>query len=219
MNKNLFIAGNWKSNKTVEESRLWLKQFAPDTSGATVVLCVPYTALPFFQAEIATSQKGMQLAAQDVSQFGFGAYTGEVCAAQIKEFAEWVVIGHSERRKNFGETDEILEEKVKRANEAGLQIIFCVQDENTPVPEGVHVVAYEPVWAIGTGKTDSPENANAVISKIKDKTHVKTCIYGGSITYENVKSFVDMPSIDGVLPGGASLDPDKFLSLIRAALS
>lgn len=217
MNKNLFIAGNWKSNKTVEESRLWLKQFVPDTSGATVVLCVPFTALPFFQTEIAASHKDIHLAAQDVSPFGFGAYTGEVCAVQIKEFADWVIIGHSERRKYFGETDAILEEKVKRATEAGLKIIFCVQDENTPVPESVHVVAYEPVWAIGTGKTDSPENANAVITKIKEKTHVEICIYGGSITHENVKSFVEMPSIDGVLPGGASLDSGKFLSLISAA--
>ncbi len=161
----------------------------------------------------------MHLAAQDVSPFATGAYTGEISAAQIKEFAEWVIIGHSERRKYFGETDVMLEEKVKQANEAGLQIIFCVQDETTSVPQGVHVVAYEPVWAIGTGKTDSPENANAVISKIKDKTHVNICIYGGSITHENVKSFVDMPSIDGVLPGGASLDPEKFSLLIRSAVS
>lgn len=218
MNKKLFIAGNWKSNKTLSESKVWMDQFHSDLGSITVVLCVPFTVLPYFHDTLAVSQSRLQLGAQNVSPFAGGAYTGEINASQIKEFAPWVLIGHSERRKNFGEADAVLQQKVDRAREAGLQIIYCVQDDKSVVPKGVHVVAYEPVWAIGTGKADSPENANAVLTTIKKTTGVPIGIYGGSITHENVKSFVAMDAIDGVLPGGASLDPGKFQALISAAL-
>jgi len=209
--KKLFIAGNWKSNKTIAEARDWLNAFHVEATGITVVVCVPYTSLSGMASSL------FELGAQNVSAFGEGAYTGEVTARQVKELARWVIIGHSERRKNFGETDEILTNKVKRAHEAGLQIIYCVPDENTLVPDGTEVVAYEPTWAIGTGKTDSPENANEVARNIKKKPAVQTVIYGGSVTPDNVKSFVSMDAIDGVLPGGASLDPQKFAQLIHAA--
>lgn len=218
MNKTLFIAGNWKSNKTLAESKIWIDQFQGVSGDATVVLCVPYTVLSYFHDVLATKHPNIALGAQNISPFGAGAYTGEVTAGQVKEFAQWVILGHSERRKHFSETDEVLGQKVKQAREAGLRVIYCVQDEHTSVPAGVQVVAYEPVWAIGTGKTDSPENANAVIQTIKKTTGVPTCIYGGSVTAENVKSFVTMDAIDGVLPGGASLDPGKFQQLISAAV-
>ncbi|MEK7073968.1 MAG: triose-phosphate isomerase family protein [Patescibacteria group bacterium] len=218
MNKKLFIAGNWKSNKTLVESKAWMDQFHSDLGDATVVLCVPFTVLSYFHDVLAASQSHLQLGAQNVSPFSNGAYTGEINASQIKELASWVIIGHSERRKNFGEADLVLQQRVDRALETGLQIIYCVQDDHSSVPKGVHVVAYEPVWAIGTGKADSPENANAVLTQIKKATGISTGIYGGSITHENVKSFVTMDAIDGVLPGGASLDPGKFQALISAAL-
>ena len=108
---------------------------------------------------------------------------------------------------------------VEKAKAAGLRIIYCVQDDSTAVPKGVDVIAYEPVWAIGTGKTDTPENANSVVSSIKVKTGATTVIYGGSITADNVALFTAQPAIDGVLPGGASLDPLKYARLITQAQS
>ncbi len=218
MNKKLFIAGNWKSNKTLSEAKFWVEQFEGITKDTTVVLCVPFTLLSFFHDVLMSKGRHWQLGAQNISPYENGAYTGEVSASQVREFAQWVIIGHSERRKNFGETDAILEQKVTRAVEAGLNVIYCVPDEHTSIPSSVQVVAYEPVWAIGTGKTDTPENANNVIQKIKQTHGVSTCIYGGSVTETNVRGFVAMDAIDGVLPGGASLDPKKFQALISAAL-
>lgn len=217
MNKKLFIAGNWKSNKTLSDAKAWVEQFEDVTSDITVVLCVPFTLLSYFHDVLISSGRHIELGAQNISPYENGAYTGEVSASQVREFAQWVIIGHSERRKHFGETDAILAQKVTRAVEAGLHVIYCVPDEHTSVPDGVQVVAYEPVWAIGTGKTDTPENANNVIQKIKQTHNVSTCIYGGSVTEGNVQGFVTMGAIDGVLPGGASLDPKKFQALISAA--
>lgn len=214
--KKLLIAGNWKSNKTAKESIEWIGSFKPETQ-AQVILFVPFTLLYPLKQEIDRLHLSIQLGAQDVSPFSEGAYTGEVSARQIKELADWVIIGHSERRKYFGESDELLSQKVEQAKSAGLNVIYCVPDEITPVPAGVEYVAYEPIWAIGTGKTDSPQNANQVIASIKLKTHVHTVIYGGSVTAENVVSFVSEEAIDGVLPGGASLDPNKFAQLITQA--
>ncbi len=222
--KHLFIAGNWKSNKTVSESEEWIKTmsiayraWSINNEAVTVVLCAPFTALYVLKQKIAEAKIPIALGAQDVSPFKEGAYTGEVTARMIKEVADWVLIGHSERRKLFGETDEMLEKKVTQARDAGLNIIYCVPDDLTFVPAGVSVVAYEPVWAIGTGKTDTPENANTVISVIKERTHAATVIYGGSVTAENVASFSRMPAIDGVLPGGASLNAETFANLIASA--
>lgn len=212
--KHPLIVGNWKSNKTISEAMEWLKKL----SAGAIVLCVPYTLLYVMKQEIDRLKLPIELGAQDVSPFDEGAYTGEVTARMVKEIADWVIIGHSERRKYFFETNEILKNKVDKARGAGLKIIYCVPDDVTPVPAGIDVVAYEPVWAIGTGKTDSPANANTVISSIKSKTAVATVIYGGSVTEENVSAFVNQPAIDGVLPGGASLDPDKFARLVEAAV-
>lgn len=221
--KPLFIAGNWKSNKTVSEASEWLRNFKLQTVNLKletqihVILCVPSTLLYPLKQEVASLQLPIELGAQDISPFGEGAYTGEVNAKQIKEVADWVIIGHSERRKYFGETDEVLGQKVVRAKTVGLRVIYCVPDAETIVPQGVDVVAYEPVWAIGTGKSDSPQNANHVVTTIKKKSMVKTVIYGGSVTAENVQTFVAQAAIDGVLPGGASLDASKFAALIQSA--
>ena len=216
--KHPFIAGNWKSNKTTSEAADWLKEFTAIPDGATVVICVPFTVLPTFHWAVHSSHLPFLLGAQNISPFGDGAYTGEVNARQVKELADWVIVGHSERRNYFQETDEMLGKKVGLAKGVGLKVIYCVPDDKALVPDGVDVVAYEPVWAIGTGKTDTPENANAVIRSIKSKTKVSVCIYGGSVTPENVKQFMMTDSIDGVLPGGASLDPQKFALLIRNAV-
>lgn len=207
--KKLFIAGNWKSNKTVSEAQAWLSA-ARDPNG-NIVICVPFTLLP------ALKGGPFVVGAQDVSPFAEGAYTGEVSARQAGEFADWVIVGHSERRKYFSENDDLLQKKVQQAKKAGLKVIYCVPDSETVVPENVDVIAYEPVWAIGTGKTDTPENADRVCAKIKERTNNAMVIYGGSVTDKNVASFVRMPHIDGVLPGGASLDPVTFSRLIDAA--
>lgn len=212
--KKLLIAGNWKSNKTAREAQEWLHNFKLQTVNVKLILCVPFTLLYPLRQEIDRLHLSIQLGAQDVSPFPDGAYTGEVSARQVKELADWVIIGHSERRKYFGESDEVLSQKVKQAQSTGLKILYCVPDENTLIPSGVTCVAYEPIWAIGTGKTDSPQNANLVIASIKSITHAHTVIYGGSVTAENVVSFVSQEAIDGVLPGGASLDPVKFTQLI-----
>ncbi len=209
--KPLIIAGNWKSNKTASESEIWLQNFRIERTNVTVILCVPFTLL-------SVMKKGsFSLGAQDISPFEEGAYTGEISGKMIKEFADWVIIGHSERRKYFGETDDLLAKKAERAKSAGLKIIYCVPDDTTRIPAGVDVVAYEPVWAIGSGKSETPENANSVIVSIKAKSQVSMAIYGGSVTAENVAAFTVQPAIDGVLPGGASLDPEKFAALIRNA--
>lgn len=224
--KHIFIAGNWKSNKTSEEANVWLETFRAqsdalhlDFTACTVVVCPPYLVLPTMAWQLKSKPLAIALAAQDVSAFDSGAYTGEVTAVMVKGVAEWVIIGHSERRKYFGETDELLQKKTEKAKAAGLNVIYCVQDDSTPVPANVDVVAYEPVWAIGTGKTDTPENANAVVTSIKAKIGAKTVLYGGSVTADNVASFTAQPAIDGVLPGGASLDPVKYAQLVANATS
>lgn len=219
--KQIFIAGNWKSNKTLVETEQWFQQVKSQISihniqlkAMTVIVCVPYTSLYRSKQLISELSIPFGLGVQDVSPFGAGAFTGEVNATQAKELAEWVIVGHSERRSLFGESDAILAKKVDQAKSAGLRIIYCVPDDQSIVPQHVDVIAYEPVWAIGTGKTDTPDNANRVIETIKRKTNLTTVIYGGSVTADNVSSFVSFPSIDGVLPGGSSLDPEKFYTLI-----
>lgn len=224
--KSVLIAGNWKSNKTTEEATKWLEHFNAKCQvlnakwqSTTIVLFVPFTFLAQAKYFIEQMKLPIGLGAQDVSAFGAGAFTGAVNALQIKELAQWVIVGHSERRKYFGEIDDVLAQKVSRANEAGLKIIYCVPDAYTVIPAGVDIVAYEPVWAIGTGKSDTPENANTVIGAIKKIHGIKTVIYGGSVTDLNVASFIHQADINGVLPGGASLDPEKFYQLIHQASS
>jgi len=216
--KKLFIAGNWKSNKTIADAKDWLEKVQINANGATIVVLAPFITLPFLHEEIARRNLPLLLGSQNISKFDEGAYTGEVTGKMIKEVADWVIIGHSERRKYFSESDADLATKVEKAHAAGLKVIYCVPDDTTPIPSSVEVVAYEPVWAIGTGKTDTPENANAVVSSIKQKTGAVTVLYGGSVTADNVASFVKTQAIDGVLPGGASLDPEKFSRLIQASL-
>lgn len=225
MSKKKYIIGNWKSNKNLAEVINWFDSFQVlysqnqdlNLDYTEIVLCVPFILLPLAKKLRDEYSLPIKLGAQNVSPFGNGAFTGEISAIQASEFAQYVIIGHSERRNHFHEDDKLLAEKVKRANEAKLTPIYCVQDENTFIPDGVSIVAYEPVWAIGTGKTDSPENANHVASLIKLKCDGKTVIYGGSNTPENTKSFIIQEHIDGVLPGGASLEAGKFWGMITNA--
>lgn len=222
--KHLFIAGNWKSFKSLKDAQEWSTIFtslwntgAHDWSNVTAVLCPPYTLLPFMHDEFQKTKIPLQLGAQDVSPFGEGAFTGEINASQITEFSSWAIIGHSERRKNIGETDMLLAQKVSQAKSAGLQVMYCVQDESVFVPDGVDIIAYEPPWAISAvsgGVAQNPESANRVCEKIMTKHPGIPVIYGGSTTPDNVLTFVSQSAISGVLPGGASMDPTKFFRMI-----
>lgn len=217
--KKLFIVANWKANKTVQSTNEWFDQFAipsdlsPDK---TVIICPPFHLLPIVNMRIREKQLSVSIGAQTVSMFPEGAYTGEIAATQIKEMAEYVIIGHSERRKNFSETDEILVKKVAMAKQAGLKIIYCVPDAQTMIPEGVDIVAYEPIAAIGSGHPDTPENADAVAKTINNKG-ITSVLYGGSTTAENVHQYTEKESVNGVLVGGASLKPLEFSSMIIQA--
>ncbi len=222
-----YVIGNWKSNKNITEVETWFQTMASlyfqnkglNLQSVEAVVCVPDVYISLAKKLQDEFNLPLKLGAQDISAYGNGAYTGEVSGDQLKELVEYVIIGHSERRNYFKEEDILLTEKTKRAQEAKLKSIYCVQDENTHIADGVDIVAYEPVWAIGTGKTDTPENADSVAQKIKQNWNGNILIYGGSVTPDNIKSFVTTKYIDGVLPGGASLDPNKFWQMILNAAS
>lgn len=222
--KKIFIVGNWKSNKTTSEAKIWLEEIAKYTFTSSPekekysIICPSFTLLPLLADGINTHKLSLIVGAQNISPFGMGAYTGEVNAVQAKEFASYVLIGHSERRRDFKETDEMLTKKVELALHAGLTPVYCIQNKDAYVPEGVTIVGYEPIWAIGTGKPETPENANEIARFVKRKySYVQYVLYGGSVTPENVASFTSLPDINGVIPGGASLDPHIFSQLIEHA--
>ncbi|SRR5260221_1894293 len=221
--KQLLIVANWKSYKTTSEAKEWLETLESriknyELGNKTIILCPSFTLLQHCIWFVRQFKLPIILGAQDVSAFPEGPYTGEVNAKQIKEFCAYVIIGHSERRQNFQETEEILAKKVQQAKEAGLKVIFCVQGTETKIPEGVEIVAYEPVSAIGTGNPDTPENANTVAEYIKtNNSSVLQVLYGGSITSENVHAFSNVSAIDGVLIGGASLDSEAFAHIVENA--
>ncbi|OGG26253.1 hypothetical protein A2960_04725 [Candidatus Gottesmanbacteria bacterium RIFCSPLOWO2_01_FULL_39_12b] len=224
MNKRKkYIFGNWKSNKDSVEVREWFKTFTSFykqaknllTPDLEIVIFPSFTYLPLANTLIKEYQVPLKLGSQDISPFGKGAWTGEVAADQLSEWVNYVIIGHSERRNNFHEKDSLLQKKVEEALRGNLIPVYCIQDENTHIPSGVTIVAYEPVWAIGTGKTDSPENAGSVANSVKRNKNIKIVIYGGSVKPDNIDGFLQDKNIDGVLPGGASLDAKVFWELIK----
>ena len=222
--KKLFIIANWKSYKTQVEAVDWLEKSLEfriqnsELKEKEVIVCPSFTLLSEVSFFIQENKLSLKVGAQDISPFGEGAYTGAVHAKQVKEFSDYTIIGHSERRRFFHETDEILAKKVMLAKEAGLISVYCVQSKEELVPEDVEIVAYEPVTAIGTGNPDTPENAQAVAEAIRSQfPHVHYVLYGGSVKPENVLSFTSLPAIHGVLVGGASLSPDTFFQLAHNA--
>ncbi|MCL5970593.1 MAG: triose-phosphate isomerase [Patescibacteria group bacterium] len=217
--KKTFIVANWKSNKTEPEAIKWLQEYQISNIKypilKEVIVCPPFTLLPVLKSHILNHKSAIKLGAQDISPFYKGSYTGEVSGEQIKEFGDFVIIGHSERRKYFNEKENLIEQKVEMAKDYKLNPILCVQGEVLSVPKGVEIVAYEPVFAIGTGNPDVPENADKIAGSIKEKNKIKFVLYGGSVTSKNVRTFTEMPNIDGVLVGSASLDPLEFAKIIE----
>ena len=217
----LLIVANLKSYKNLNESKAWLDVFlkhkdeVQKIENKEIVICPSFPYLFSFNSAFSESIN-IKVGAQNISPFDEGAYTGEVNAKQVKDFAQFVLIGHSERRTNFGETDDMLLKKVELSLKYGLSPIFLVQDDGNAIPSGVNVVAYEPVFAIGSSTPDTPENADKVSSAIKAKKDYQV-LYGGSVSSQNVNSFTGKNNINGVLVGGASLDPEEFIKIIQNA--
>ena len=242
------IAGNWKMHKTLAEAQALAREIRQGLSPSTrveVAVGPPYTALNAVAAELAGSP--VKLAAQDVFWEKQGAYTGAISAAMLADVGcHYVIIGHSERRQYFGEIDETVNRKVKAVLEAGLFPIVCVGETlaereqgrtftvvETQIRQGLAglapgqgqrlVIAYEPVWAIGTGKTATPDQAQEVHKLIRGLlpemagTAALRILYGGSVTPDNAKELMAQPDINGALVGGASLKAASFLGIIAAA--
>lgn len=219
--KKLFLVANWKSNLGRNETVAWFETCAQSKEHITthpekvIIVCPPFLLLPRAKQSQQEKELPLALGAQNISPYAEGAYTGEITAKQVKEFADYCIIGHSERRQLFAESNELLEKKVALALEYGLTPIFCVQGKDTPVPQGVTIVAYEPITAIGTGIPDTPENADEVATALRHANpEVSFVLYGGSVKPENVGTFTAKEHIDGVLVGGASLKAEIFSQLI-----
>ena len=253
MSRKPIIAANWKMNKTRTEAKATAHELASILGGAPddrdVVVFAPFTTIPSVQNALGGCSC-IAAGAQNVSQYDNGAYTGEISTSMLNELnLKYVVLGHSERRQYFGETDAIINSKIKKAIAAGITPIFCIgetKDERLggilePVleiqlkgglkdltPEEVSnlVIAYEPVWAIGTGLTATSKEAQEAHSFIRkvisdvfgaDAAAKVRIQYGGSVKPENVEELMAQPDIDGALVGGASLKPESFAALVTSA--
>lgn len=221
--KNLWVIANWKSNKNISEALEWVSIVGPKLpkqDSLKIVVCPTFVCLEEVKKAVLVGNFPLMVGSQDLSPFSEGSYTGEEVAKILKDFVDLAILGHSERRKNFSETDEMVAQKTKQALENGITPLICVQGKETPVPEGCKLVAYEPIFAIGTGNPDTPENAGSVALKLKQK-HGEDLevLYGGSVTSENVKSFINQENISGVLIGRASLDAEEFIKIVKECFS
>ncbi len=253
MLRKLFIAGNWKMNRTASEAANDVKSFVDKVTGMTakinIAVCPPFTALD--RVARILENTGIFIGAQNLSDKASGAYTGEISASMLLDLAvKYVIVGHSERRQFYGEDDALVSKKAKFALQSGLYPIICIgetleQRESNKTSEVIQTqfkgsfagisaeemlkttIAYEPVWAIGTGKTATPQQAqevHALIRKLITENYgaelaQKIIVqYGGSVKASNSKELMSMPDIDGALAGGASLDPVGFADLIKNAV-
>lgn len=244
-----FIAGNWKMNKTVEEALDLIRELKTAISGVKgveVAVAPPFTALDAARKELEGSS--IRLAAQNLYWEEKGAFTGEISPLMLKEVGcQYVIVGHSERRQFFGESDETVNRRTKSALGQGLKVIFCIGETLKEREEGKTflliekqiegglkglgdeelrnmTIAYEPIWAIGTGKTATPEQAEEVhrfIRRKLERLYSKAVSeeiriqYGGSVTPDNIKGLMNQPDIDGALVGGASLKAESFSKIVR----
>jgi triosephosphate isomerase (TIM) len=245
-----FIAANWKMNKTIAEAETYIQALLPKVGAigdVEIAVCPPYTAL---QAMVDSARgSSVQVFAQSMHEGDSGAFTGEVSAAMLAEIdVQGVILGHSERRQYFNETDRALEQKVPKALDAGLTPILCVGETEEErergdterklrhqVQEGLEkvpkdrlpdvVIAYEPIWAIGTGLVATPDQAQEAIAFVRalvedrDKAAGKAVriLYGGSLKPDNAPELLSLPDVDGALVGGASLDAGSFAEIVETA--
>jgi triosephosphate isomerase len=252
LNRRPLIVGNWKMHKTVKEAielATGIRRELFDSNKADIVICPPFTALDSVYEVV--METPISLGAQDVFWEEEGAYTGEVSALMLKDTGcKYVIIGHSERRKYLSETNQMINRKIKSAINAGLTPIVCVGETldereagkslevvSTQLKEGLEglaqadvskiVIAYEPVWAIGTGRTAKPHQAQEVQRFIRDwikKNFPSSSVsnirilYGGSVKPENIADLVSQEDIDGALVGGASLEVSSFVSIVRNSI-
>jgi triosephosphate isomerase (TIM) len=250
MSRTPFIAGNWKMHKTVAEAEQYIQALLPKVAavdGVEIVVCPPFLALQALVDSARGSQVGIY--AQTMHEADQGAFTGEVSAPMLSEIdVHGVILGHSERRQYYNETDKALQLKVPKALDAGLTPILCVGETEEErergeterklryqVQEGLEkvaperlpdvVVAYEPVWAIGTGLTATPEQAQEAIGFVRalvanfdtEAAQQVRILYGGSCKPDNAAELLALPDVDGALVGGASLDPGDFAAIVEAA--
>jgi triosephosphate isomerase (TIM) len=216
--KNLLLAANWKSNLTKIEAKKWVEEvsFLEVPENLEIVIFPPFTLLDILSGYIRVNSLPFKLGAQDISPFPNGSFTGEVSSEQIKEFADYVLIGHSERRLNFAEDEDMIMKKLQRAAEADLSPIVCVSDPSQAVNLSNKNLyfAYEPIGSIGTGNAESPDIVEKRAQDIKSKTE-RPVIYGGSVNAENIKGYAGLESINGVLVGGESLNASSFIKLVK----
>lgn len=257
MKRKPIFAANWKMNKGASETEDFIQNFLPKIQNTDfpcdIIISPPFTSLPkladlLHVASPSQNAHAIQIAAQNCSQFDSGAYTGEISMMMLREFfVRYVILGHSERRSIYGETDAIINAKVKKAIELNLTPIFCIGETlqeresgnlesvlRTQVTEGLKglstkevanlVIAYEPVWAIGTGVTASSQQAQdahafvrSIIAELYDKDAASRVRiqYGGSVKPNNAAELMACPDIDGALIGGAALEPQSFFEIIR----
>jgi triosephosphate isomerase (TIM) len=247
--RSAYLAANWKMHKTTEEAERFLGDFLPrvSESGPEVVICPPFTSL---RAAVGLCfESPVRVAAQNMHEADDGAFTGEISPPMLLDLGvDGVILGHSERRQYFAETDEALARKVPAALGAGLEPILCVgeneaqrdrdeteevltrqiQADLADVPDArlsEVVIAYEPIWAIGTGRTATPEQAREAIALIRRLIDARSdsaaaairILYGGSVKPDNAAELISQPDVDGALVGGASLDPGDFAAIVEAA--
>lgn len=218
--KNTWIIANWKSNKTIKEALDWISEVGPKvpkTEQLKIVVCPVFSVLSEVKKAITVGNFPLLVGAQNLSPFGVGAYTGEEPAQLIKELVSLAILGHSERRQNFAEDDQLIAQKVAQATENNIIPIVCVQGAETVVPDGCQLAAYEPVFAIGTGQPDTPENANEVAKSLQVKYPDLQVLYGGSVSADNISAFTVQPNLSGVLIGKASLNALDFIKICQIA--
>lgn len=240
MARNIIIAGNWKMHKNQAESLAFVQDFKTEIEEAEeereIVLCVPFTSLTAMSKSLHGSK--IKLGAQNIHWEPQGAYTGEISGEMLTEIGvSYAIVGHSERRQYFGETDETVNLRLKAAQKYGLKPILCVgetksqrdageteniiiaqlQQDLVGVDQSNLVIAYEPIWAIGTGETCESEEANRVIGTIRQQLDNKdvSIQYGGSVKPGNINEIMAQPEIDGVLVGGSSLTPSNFAQIVN----
>lgn len=226
-----YLIANWKANKNLSETRLWITEFLKsidndsqtikklDNNRIKIIICPPFPLL-FPLKQMLDGRKNIVTGCQDISLVEGGTYTGEVTAHSIESFAEYVIIGHSERKKFFQETEDEILKKFSIANKYAINPIYCVATENTSYPSTVKFLCYEPPAAISGG--DGHGNFESVQSILNAKQELKVSkmikfIYGGSVNRGNVANYINTGQIDGFLIGGASLDPIHFYDIVKLA--